>query len=201
MRPAIPAPVRTERWEVGSAFPLPPPPGPGQPRTGWLPRDVVLHGTGRQAIHALLQHGRDVHDWQRVLIPSYSAPTSAVPCETYFPSHVIPAPPTPGPLRRSPGQTRLYWSHRSSESSLGIQAHYPVPTSFSTSLTIPLRPGSTMSTRATSWPRSARPCLFPTALQHGLPGASAFPGILPPSRGISKLWRQESGPCISSRNI
>jgi hypothetical protein len=57
---------------VGSAFPLF---ALGQcPRTEWLPEDCVLHGTGRQAIRALLKHGRDVHGWRRVLVPSYWCP-------------------------------------------------------------------------------------------------------------------------------
>jgi hypothetical protein len=104
MRPAVPAPARTGRWEVGSAFPLPPLPVPGQPRTGWLPRDVVLHGTGRQAIRALLQHGRDVHDWQRVLIPSYSCPDVSSALRDVLPTARYPSspgtrtgPPEPGP--------------------------------------------------------------------------------------------------------
>ena len=104
MRPAVPDPVRTGRWEVGSAFPLPPLSVPGQLRTGWLPRDVVLHGTGRQAFRALLQHGRDVHDWRRVLIPSYSCPDVGSALRDVLPIARYPcspgtrtAPPEPGP--------------------------------------------------------------------------------------------------------
>ena len=61
-----------ERWEAGSAFPLT---ALGRTaRAEWLPKDAVLHGTGRQAIRALLQHGCDVHGWRRVRIGSYSCP-------------------------------------------------------------------------------------------------------------------------------
>lgn len=104
MRPAVPAPVRTGRREVGSAFPLPPLSQPGQQRIEWLPRDVVLHGTGRQAMRALLQHGCNVHDWQRVLIPSYSCPAVSSALRGVLPVARYPCspgtrttPPEPGP--------------------------------------------------------------------------------------------------------
>ena len=61
-----------ERWEAGSSFPLAA--LGGTARAEWLPKDAVLHGTGRQAIRALLQHGCDVHGWRRIRIGSYSCP-------------------------------------------------------------------------------------------------------------------------------
>lgn len=96
-----------ERWEVGSAFPLPPLPVPGQSGTGWLPRDVVLHGTGRQAIGALLQHGRDVHDWQRVLIPSYSCPDVSSALRDVLPIARYPGSPGTGTVPPEPGPNEV----------------------------------------------------------------------------------------------
>jgi len=76
---------------MGSAFPLV---ALGRsPRTEWLPKDAVLHGAGRQAIRALLQHGRDVHGWRRVLIPSYSCPDVVRALRGVLPIVYYPCPP------------------------------------------------------------------------------------------------------------
>jgi hypothetical protein len=91
-----------ERWEAGSAFPLTL--ASMSPRSPWLPDGAILHGTGRQAILALLRHGRDAHGWRRLLIPSYSCPDvvnavhDVLPIASYPCSPGAPAPP-PEPRR------------------------------------------------------------------------------------------------------
>jgi hypothetical protein len=58
-----------ERWEHGSDFELSLEVGPaGYP---WDGRPHRLLGSGRHALRALLEWGRDRHGWDRFLVPSY----------------------------------------------------------------------------------------------------------------------------------
>jgi hypothetical protein len=80
-----------ERWEFGSTFPIVMA-GRSQ-HDEWLPDQVVLHGTGRQALSALLEHGRDVLGWRRVLLPSYSCPDVARAVRDILPARIYATPP------------------------------------------------------------------------------------------------------------
>jgi hypothetical protein len=58
----------TALWEHGSEFPfLSEPRGKGPD----LPSNADLYGSGRDAIRALLQHGRDTFGWSTLWVPSY----------------------------------------------------------------------------------------------------------------------------------
>ncbi|WBB71729.1 hypothetical protein O7602_18510 [Micromonospora sp. WMMD1128] len=60
----------TPRWEVGSVFPFLVPPGePAPPGPG-----TRLYGSGRQALRALVTHGRRTLGWRTLHMPAYYCP-------------------------------------------------------------------------------------------------------------------------------
>lgn len=63
---------REDRWEVGSAYPMMLPSGPGGAR---LPEPVRLFGSGRQALRALIEFGLREHGWETVHVPAYYSPS------------------------------------------------------------------------------------------------------------------------------
>lgn len=63
-----------ERWEHGSEFHWPI--GTHEARDTFAPRpwdreDALLLGCGRDALRLVIEHGRLVHDWRRLWVPSY----------------------------------------------------------------------------------------------------------------------------------
>ncbi len=60
--------IDAARWEQGSILELSP--ETGRPRYPW-PADASLWGSGRDAMRAILAHGRDVDGWRRLHCPSY----------------------------------------------------------------------------------------------------------------------------------
>jgi hypothetical protein len=81
------------RWEVGSSFPLVIGAGDGPP--GWLER-AQLYGSGRQALTAVLDHGRRVHGWTAVHLPSYYCPDVVERIRATLPVRRYPASPIDG---------------------------------------------------------------------------------------------------------
>ncbi len=62
-----------KRWEVGSAYPLVLPRGQG----GEFPTNASLYGSGRQALRALVAHGKAEFGWEAVHLPTYFCPDVA----------------------------------------------------------------------------------------------------------------------------
>ncbi|MEV4692555.1 hypothetical protein AB0K27_15740 [Micromonospora echinospora] len=100
----------TDRWECGSSFPLILPTG-GTPTP--LP-EHRLYGSGRQALRALIEHGRREYGWTLLHVPAYYCPevvesvVDLLPLRRYDATPVGPPPPPP-PTR--PGEVLLTVSY------------------------------------------------------------------------------------------
>jgi hypothetical protein len=95
LRPVADAPVADalgDRWEHGSDFHLSLESGPAQ--YPWTALPSSLWGSGRDALCALVEWGREAHGWRRLLVPSYFCQEVLVPIKPKIEIEVYPCTPT-----------------------------------------------------------------------------------------------------------